>query len=167
MDFTRIPLNEEQAEVVRKKVAEGGNSWLPYDNGYIPTADEVNTWSMQGMGHDSLNTHICIEARCQREGLPFLCLACGGAGHSWSEGMEEKYENWRRTEPPAGEGYQLWETTSEGSPQSPVFATLDELCAWCETNATTFADFKTTKEKWKEMLETDRVAHIEGNVVFL
>lgn len=30
--------------------------------------------------------------------------------------------------PPKGDGYQLWETTSEGKPMSPVFATLDELC---------------------------------------
>jgi len=55
-------------------------------------------------------------------------------------------------EPPKGAGYQLWETTTEGSPKSPVFSTLDELCEWCELNATTFANYKTTKEKWKTML---------------
>ena len=32
--------------------------------------------------------------------------------------------------PPKGEGFQLWETTTEGSPVSPVFETLDELCEW-------------------------------------
>ena len=70
-------------------------------------------------------------------------------------------------EPPTGEGYQLWETTSEGSPVSPVFASLDELCEWCEENATTFASFKATKEQWKEMLLNDFVCHKEGNVVFM
>lgn len=70
-------------------------------------------------------------------------------------------------EPPIGEGYQLWETTSEGSPVSPVFKTLDELCGWCEENATTFSHFKTTKEKWKQMLEDDFVYHQQGNVIFI
>lgn len=53
---------------------------------------------------------------------------------------DELYEDWeknRRVEVPEGEGYQLWENTSEGSPYSPVFKTLDELCAWLEPNAST------------------------------
>lgn len=69
--------------------------------------------------------------------------------------------------PPIGDGYQLWETTSEGSPVSPVFETLDELCEWCESNATTFADFKTTKEEWRKMLSEDCVCHKEGNIIFI
>ena len=39
-------------------------------------------------------------------------------------------KGWQPQEPPVGPGYQLWETTSEGSPMSPVFATLAELAAW-------------------------------------
>lgn len=58
---------------------------------------------------------------------------------------------WRR-EPPAGEGYQLWETCSEGSPISPVFPTLDELCDWAVENATIYGQIKTTKERWREVL---------------
>lgn len=69
--------------------------------------------------------------------------------------------------PPKGKGYQLWENCSEGSPISPIFKTLDELCEWAEDNATTFADFKTTKEKWKEMLSDDNVHHREGNLIFI
>lgn len=69
-------------------------------------------------------------------------------------------------EPPKGEGYQLWETTSEGSPVSPVFKTLDELCEWCQDNATTLADFKASKEEWKQMLEKDFVCHKQGNAIF-
>ena len=80
----------------------------------------------------------------------------------------EKHFNITPTiEPPKGEGYQLWETTSEGSPSSPVFATLDELCKWCETNATTFADNKATKEEWKKMLDDNFVYHQQGNVIFI
>lgn len=62
---------------------------------------------------------------------------------------------------------QLYETTTEGTPIGPVFEDLDSLCEWAETHATTFADFKTTKEEWKRMLEGDCVHHQEGNMVFL
>lgn len=56
-------------------------------------------------------------------------------------------------EPPIGEGYQLWEYTSEGSPQSPVFSSFHELCAWCEKNATIYADIKAPQERWKEIFK--------------
>lgn len=79
----------------------------------------------------------------------------------------EASETWTPTDPPIGGGYQLWETTSEGSPKSPVFATLDELCAWCETNATTFGDNRATAEQWREMLDDGFVCHREGNVMFV
>lgn len=69
--------------------------------------------------------------------------------------------------PPVGEGYQLWETTSEGSPVSPVFQTMDELCEWCEKYATVFGSYKASKEEWKEMLEKDFVHHREGSVIFI
>jgi hypothetical protein len=36
----------------------------------------------------------------------------------------------QRQEPPAGAGWQLWETVSEGSPASPVFGTAEELAGW-------------------------------------
>ncbi len=71
------------------------------------------------------------------------------------------------TEPPKGDGYQLWEDCSEGSPISPVFKTLKELCAYCEDNCTTFASSKTTKENWFKMLSDDNVYHQEGNMVFI
>lgn len=72
-----------------------------------------------------------------------------------------------KVEVPLGEGYQLWETTSEGSPVSPVFKTLEELCEWCEDNVTTFADFKASKEEWLKMLSDDFVCHKEGSVIFI
>ena len=70
-------------------------------------------------------------------------------------------------DPPEGEGYQLWETTSEGSPESPVFATLDELCAWCEGNATTFADYRATAEEWRAMLSDGLVFAQSGCMTFI
>jgi len=83
------------------------------------------------------------------------------------EGTDSRYVKWTFLEPPTGEGYQLWETTSEGSPSSPVFKTLDELCTWCEENATTFASHTATAAEWKKMLSEDFVHHQEGNAIFL
>lgn len=42
-------------------------------------------------------------------------------------------------DPPNGEGWQLWEDTSEGSPMSPVFATGEELVAWMASEPCGFA----------------------------
>lgn len=69
--------------------------------------------------------------------------------------------------PPTGEGYQLWETTSEGSPASPVFASLKELCEWCESHATTFGRYTATAAEWEEMLKIDFVHVKKGNAIFM
>lgn len=52
-------------------------------------------------------------------------------------------------------GWQLYETTSEGTPVSPVFATLEELAAWCETGATVFADNRWTAAQWLASFKAD------------
>lgn len=64
---------------------------------------------------------------------------------------------------------QLYETTSEGTPLSPVFKTdeLEKLCEWAAINVTTFARFKTTKDEWMKMLGDGFVYHQEGNAIFL
>lgn len=152
-DFTRTPRTPEQEDVVRAKVASGENSWLPYDNGYVPTPEEVNRWSLNGFGHDSINCWVVVEAECNRLGCSMTCDKCGGTGQIWpSQECKALSEAWSPTEPPIGEGYQLWETTSEGSPVSPVFATLNELCEWCADNATVFADIRVTAQEWRAML---------------
>jgi len=58
-------------------------------------------------------------------------------------------------DPPKGDGWQLWETTSEGSPVSPVFKTAEELAEWCAENATAFADFRASREDWLKMFLDD------------
>lgn len=108
---------------------EGG--WQPKDPPVSPTAAQVNEWSLAGFGHDSINCMIAIRARCEREGVTDTCPACGGHGSLEAyEGQRAEAEAWERTEPPAGEGWQLWETVTEGSPKSPVFATAEELVTW-------------------------------------
>lgn len=107
------------------------------------------------------------EEYCRRNGYDHICKHCNGDGEMYiNDEVKALAENFKYIEPPVGEGYQLWENTSEGSPQSPVFATLDELCEWCESNAFTFADYRATKEEWKKMFEDDFVRHEEGNCVF-
>jgi hypothetical protein len=63
--------------------------------------------------------------------------------------------------------FMLYETTSEGTPLSPAFETLEELCEWAAEHATTFARFKATKEQWREMLDSGLVYAQEGNITFL
>lgn len=53
------------------------------------------------------------------------------------EEIKRLHEEWEKFEPPTGEGFQLWETTSEGSPDSPVFETIEALCNWCSEHTTT------------------------------
>ena len=93
-----------------------------------------------------------------------VCSACEKQGNECYESAPYCIYNpeieaiWHYN-PPEGEGYQMWETTTEGSPQSPVFKTLDELCEWCEDNTTAFASFKATKEEWKKMFDDGLVMH--------
>jgi hypothetical protein len=105
------------------------------------------------------------------EGNTTWCRACLGTGGWWlSKEIEQKNEEFyekERYEPPTGDGFQLWETTSEGSPTSPIFETIEALCEWCAQNATTFARFKASAEQWREMLDDGFVCHTEGNITFM
>ena len=160
MDFTRTPRTPEQVEIVKAKIAAGGNSWLPEENGYHPTAAEVNAWSLGGFGHDAINAWICLKARCAREGIETECSMCKGDGDMWPTAeIRAAYDAWEMTEPPEGPGFQLWETTSEGSPTSPVFATIEALCEYAAQHCSTFGSFKASAERWREMLDADFVAH--------
>lgn len=57
-----------------------GKGWQPKEPPVKVTADEVNEWSKEGMGHDALNRGICVKARAQREGVWGLCAHCEGDG---------------------------------------------------------------------------------------
>lgn len=62
------------------------------------------------------------------------CDRCKGEGTLWqSEQLKTLYENWVKIEPPTGEGWQVWETVSEGSPVSPVFNSAESLVSWLES----------------------------------
>lgn len=102
--------------------------WQPKVPAYMPTPDEVNAWSLSGFGHDAINQWIVVGAECKRLGIDPECPHCHGEGTIWdSPEAKQAAEDWTRTQPPTGDGYQIWETVSEGSPISPVFATPEEL----------------------------------------
>lgn len=144
------------------------DGWVDKDPAYTPTPREVNDWSLQGFGHDSSNCWIVIGAELERLKLPKLCSYCDGEGDIWkSKEDKEAYEAWESFGPPVGDGFQLWETTSEGSPKSPVFDTMDVLCSWCAENATVFGGSKATAQEWRGMLDEDFVYHKEGNCIFI
>lgn len=108
-----------------------GDGWKPIEPAPTVTAEQVNIWSLGGLAHDSINCHVVIKARCERDGMPDTCQMCLGHGSTEAyPGQRAEAEAWKRTEPPVGEGWQLWETTSEGSPISPVCATAEDLATW-------------------------------------
>ncbi len=168
-DFTRVPINKEQKNIVEQKLKDGGNSWLPFNNGYIPTPQEVNEWSLKSMGHDAINAWVCIKARLKREGKKTACENCKGTGEDWqSKKAKDLYKRWKSYDPPIGDGYQIWTTTSEGSPMTPVFPTLEELCLYCEEEGVSvFGHSTATKEKWFSMLSDGFVMHQEGSAIFI
>lgn len=131
-----------------------GVGWKPLEPAVVPTPQEVNEWSLTGLGHDAINASICVEAECKRLGVPTQCDACQGHGYTWACPEDEAAaEAWKPTPPPAGSGYQMWETTSEGSPISPVFATAIELAEWLAVNRSDTVDEGTTVEQWMTFIE--------------
>lgn len=66
------------------------------------------------------------------------CETCDGKGSLEKyPGQRADGDAWERTEPPDGEGWQLWESVSEGSPISPVFESAEALAAWMASPAYT------------------------------
>ena len=58
-------------------------------------------------------------------------------GETWSGYLmpDELCEQWEPTDPPTGDGWQLWQSVSEGGPVSPVFAEREGLVAWLMSDA--------------------------------
>lgn len=129
------------------------------------TADDVNELQRRGGldTHDAVNRWILVEFRCKKLAITIECPTCGGQGDIATDEQRAAAEAWTWTEPPTGDGYQLWETTSEGSPSGPVFDTLEALCEWAADNATTFASARATAAEWRAMLDKDFVFHDAGN----
>lgn len=90
------------------------------------------------------------------------CPTCDGHGTVEKyPGQRDEAEVWEPTEPPTGEGWQLWETTSEGSPTSPVFSTAEALAAWCVDGTTIFGATRAGYAQWLKIIMGEDFAHVE------
>jgi hypothetical protein len=75
------------------------------------------------------------------------CKVCKGTGVH--PDARKAYENWKPEEPPAGPGWQLWETVTEGSPISPVFVHRESLVEHLVMNGYSKKAAETfTKQGW-------------------
>jgi hypothetical protein len=85
-------------------------------------------WPLEMTWKGFLNPYHSQECKvCDGTGLGH-CPVCRGEGSIWfSDEVKKLSEEWQSYEPPSGEGWQIWETVSEGSPITPVFATKDDL----------------------------------------
>lgn len=80
-----------------------------------------------------------------------MCPICHG--ENIDPALQEQYEKWECQDPPSGEGWQMWETVSEGSPISPVFATPEKLAQWlADTGASTFGSMTAPYDVWLKMI---------------
>lgn len=129
-----------------------GKGWEPKEPQPIVTAEMVNKWSRKGLGHDSINHWVCTKARAKRLGVFGHCKVCGGEGEIWfNERVKELNDKWydeERYEPPAGDGWQVWETVSEGSPVTPAFPTKEALIDYLVQNGDLW-DQKRAEGGWK------------------
>ena len=125
----------------------GDEGWVKREDGYTPTAEDVNRWSHHGFGHDAINQGVCVEARARRLGVWGKCEVCHGEGHLWEPGQKQAQEAWERTEPPTGPAYQIWETVSQGSPISPPFLNPEDLARWMVGHDDSITE-DTSYEEW-------------------
>lgn len=132
--------------------------WKGYDPSY--SKDKISYWkNFPDDGHICLH---CEERHKECDESKEYCIYYPKNREIW------EYD------PPDGGGFQLWETTSEGSPQTPVFKTLEELAEYCgnkENGITVFASIAATKEEWLKMFKKDYICYEEkyngGSIIYL
>jgi hypothetical protein len=119
------------------------------------------------VGHDAIDRWRATEKLITAAGLDpdvwGICPTC--AGHGSVEvypGQRAEAEAWEPSDPPTGDGWQMWQTTSEGSPMSPVFATPEELARWLAvTGASMFGSTTASYEQWLKIVKGEDFAHVE------
>lgn len=83
-------------------------------------------------GHDSTDVWTVMKKILEAAGLDIytwgICSHCEGDGTAKEHQVAR--DAWEPSGPPAGEGWQVWEDVSEGSPISPVFGTKEAVIDW-------------------------------------
>lgn len=118
------------------------------------------------IGHDALDRWSATSKIIAAAGLDpetwGLCQTC--AGHGLTEkypGQRAEAEAWEPTDPPTGDGWQMWETTSEGSPVTPVFATDEELADHCAAHVSFFGGIPAGRDQWLKVIRGEDFAHVQ------
>lgn len=130
VDF--LAKNERLREFTHNWSSETG--WVKKEPAYSPTAEEVNTWSLTAMDHGGTSLYLLVKHLLSKDGFLYECSHCKGEGSTYPRPEDKALaENWERFEPPVGEGWQMWQTVSDG-PYTPVFKTPEELARHCAEN---------------------------------
>ena len=129
-----------------------GKGWRKKRGKIVVTPKMVNDWSLEGMAHDCINCSMVLRAELKRLKQPYICAHCKGENHTWPDAASKRrYNRWKPTEPPKGDGYQIWENVSEGSPISPVFAKPEDLADWMIANDTSITR-GSTRDQWLKFI---------------
>lgn len=151
-ELRKVPANWEHPR------NEDGKYQPMFDKFY---GDVKNEWMEENEKWENGTHPSLIEHPEYKEEYPFYEM--------YEDYPDHRYYQHKKYTPEELTHIQLYETTSEGKPLSPVFKAdeLEKLCEWAAENATTFAHFKASKEEWFKMLSDDFVCHTEGNVMFM
>lgn len=92
-----------------------------------------------------------------------LCPACDGEGAVEAyPGQQAAADAWEPTDPPVGDGWQIWETTSEGSPITPVFRSAEALADHCaDTGVSMFGEYTADRDKWLGIINGTDIAAVQ------
>lgn len=94
---------------------------------------------------------VCGEMEYVEEDDNKRCELCQKFAKIMGYPKDKKYKcpEFTFRDPPKGEGYQMWETVSEGSSISPVFDTPEKLAKWLTDNNTSACGYETaTYDQW-------------------
>jgi hypothetical protein len=85
-------------------------------------------------GESEAKYHV-IKARVEARGQQYECPICHGEMMFFRDAEHKAaYEAWETPKMPEGDGYQVWNTITEGSPISPVFADTESVAQWLNEN---------------------------------
>jgi len=146
-----------------RKVPEGWEHPKDSDGNYIPMfnkyyGDALNEWLHNHQLWEAGTHPDLLSGDASKEKYPFYAMWNGDAPEI------ERYQTKKYT-PEELTHIQLYEETSEGTPESPVFKAdeLEKLCEYAAENCTTFANYTASKEEWMEMLKNNVVYSKVGN----
>lgn len=140
----------------------------PYDEWYaedkVPSVESVAA----GMGHSSSGNgvgnlrHAIFAVLEDASGKSFVCPTCSGEGVLEEyEGQNAERDAWYEApneEPPSGEGWQLWTTTNEGAPLTPVFESAEALARHCADKGVSWFGYQTaTYDQWLRSFVGDEI----------